>query len=116
MSVCLSILKDLRKAFDTIDHSIFFEKLKYGVQRVCLYWFISYSNYRKQFVQTRGADSILSTIPCGVPQGSIFPPLFFVNNITDIQNSRKDIVPYFFAVETNSFYTQPKKQTKSYLD
>ena len=113
-SVFTSILLDLSKAFDTIDHSILIKKLeRYGVRGLCLDWFISYLKNRKQFVSIQGADSELANISCGVPQGSILGPLLFIIYINDLPNSCKDILPYLFADDTNGLYRQSKGEIKN---
>ena len=43
---------DLKKAFDTLDHQILFQKLQmYGIDGKDLSWFISYLKHRKQVVE-----------------------------------------------------------------
>ena len=44
------VLLDLSARFDTIDHSIFFESLKYwyGIDGAVLKWVVSYLSSRKQ--------------------------------------------------------------------
>ena len=51
---------DLKKAFDTVDHSILCQKLQhYGVRERELSWFKSYLPNRKQFCRVSGTDSRL---------------------------------------------------------
>ena len=74
-----SFFLDFRKAFDTINHQILFEKLEsYGVRGICLEWFKSYLSNRYQCVDLDGTCSEWLPIKCGVPQGSILGPLLFV--------------------------------------
>ena len=79
---------DLKKAFDTMDHQIMLKKLElYGVCKSSLKWFTSYLKGRKQ--KTFNVNGVLSgvcTIRCGIPQGSILGPLFFVVYINDLPN------------------------------
>ena len=47
-------------------------------------WFKNYLNGRKQFISIKGVDSSLREISCGVPQGSILGPIFFLILINDL--------------------------------
>ena len=97
---------DLSKAFDTLDHEILFAKLDhYGIRDVALRWIKRYFSCRQQFVQFNEACSTKQTIKCGVPQGSISGPLFFVLYINDLPNASKLTQPLLFADDTSIFYS-----------
>ena len=65
------IFIDLKKAFDTIDHSLLIRKLhKYGVDTSSLKWFESYLCDRSQKCSINGHLSGVAPLSCGVPQGS----------------------------------------------
>lgn len=68
----VSLFLDLSKAFDTVNHQILLNKLKYyGLQQSEYNWFQSYLNNRKQQVHANGVASDTRFISTGVPQGSI---------------------------------------------
>ena len=71
---------DLSKAFDTLDHNILLNQLKYySVRNAELSWFQSYLTESSQYVEINGIKSNVLTISPGVPQGLILGPLFFPN-------------------------------------
>ena len=73
------IFIDLKKAFDTVNHSILLSKLNhYGVRGKAYDWFQSYLSNREQFVCINGHKSDSLSITYGVPQGSILGPLLFL--------------------------------------
>ena len=73
------IFIDLKKAFDTVNHSILLSKLNhYGVRGKTYDWFHLYLSNRKQFVCVNGHNSDSLSITCGVPQESILGPLLFL--------------------------------------
>jgi Reverse transcriptase (RNA-dependent DNA polymerase) len=54
----LAIFCDLRKAFDTVDHTILIKKLyQIGVRGRALDWFRSSLSNRKQFISLNGTHS-----------------------------------------------------------
>ena len=68
---------DLSKAFDSLDHAILLNKLKYyGVTGTRLQLLKSYLTDRNQFVQIDNTQSSIIYLTTGVPQGSIIGPPF----------------------------------------
>jgi hypothetical protein len=78
---------DISKCFDTIDHNLLLQKLKfYGIKGIQLRWFTSYLHDRSQVVSCHNSISSKSTINIGVPQGSVLGPvlfLLFANDLPD---------------------------------
>ena len=104
--ITAGVFLDLSKAFDTLDHEIFFAKLEhYGICDVALRWIKSYFSCRQQFVQFNEACSTKQTIKCGVPQGSILGPLFFILYINDLPDASNLTQPLLFADDTSIFYS-----------
>ena len=73
----VAIFFDLRKAFDSLPHSLILSSLaRVGVCRNLLVWVRNYLSDRSQRVVLNGSSSSLAAVSSGVPQGSILGPLF----------------------------------------
>ena len=73
------IFIDLKKAFDTVNHSILLDKLEhYGIRGTAFDWFSSYLHDRAQYVSCNNTRSDVKSLSCGVPQGSVLGSLLFL--------------------------------------
>ena len=97
----MSVFIDLKKAFDTVCHSILLDKLKfYGVTGLANAWFGSYLRDRSQYTFIDGTDSTTSGVNIGVPQGSVLGPLLFLVFINDMPNVL-EFLSILFADDTS---------------
>ena len=97
----IGIFLDLSKAFDTLDHTILIQKLKYyGVSDNNLAWFVSYLENRKQYVEYENVSSETTGLRTGVPQGSILGPLLFIIYTNDIANASNFFETILYADDT----------------
>ena len=95
---------DLKKAFDTVDHSILLHKLNHcGVRGIINTWFSSYLSKRSQLTQIGSTVSNKEEIVCGVPQESVLGPLLFL--IYDIYRCSQIFDFYLFADDSNLPYS-----------
>ena len=98
------VFLDIQKAFDSIDHNILLDKLKfYGMSQMEFKWFQSYFTDRYQQCQINGFLSKKEKIISGVPQGSILGPLLFLIYINDLPNCLKSTIPCLYADDTQIF-------------
>ena len=104
--ISIGVFLDLSKAFDTLNRDILFSKLEnYGIRGVALNWIKSYFQNRKQYVQYNNVSSSHLITQCGVPQGSILGPLFFILYINDLPNASRIVEPLLFADDTSICYS-----------
>ena len=92
------ILVDLQKAFDTLDHRVLLEKMKYfGFRTSVIKWFESYLSNRKFLVCIDNIFSEPGALRYGVPQGSILGSLLFLLYVNDLFQSLSDAGSYLYA-------------------
>ena len=103
---------DLSKAFDTVNHSILLGKLEhYGIRGLALEWVKNCLCNRLQYVKFNGILSSYKEILCGVPQGSVLGPLFFLIYINDICHLSNLYDLVLSADDTNLFSSPNNIQT-----
>ena len=113
----VGVFLDLSKAFDTVNHVILVNKLEhYGIRGLELDWIRSYFSNTKQYVEYNGHCSLRDEISCGVPQGSILRPLFFLLYINDINNAFNLLNLMLFADDTNVFMSHKDLNYLSDMD
>ena len=74
-----TLLLDLSKAFDLVNHSLQLQKLHYyGLHESAVVWFRSFLYSRRQDVYVSGAYSDSGDVVSGVPQGLVLGPTLFL--------------------------------------
>ena len=106
------IFIDLQKAFDTVNHQIPCDKLKYyGFRGISNNLISSFLSGRKQFISINGHNSGNLDITCGVPQGLTLGPLLFLIYINDLRFCLKYASSSHFADDTCLLYACKKLKT-----
>ena len=101
-----AIFLDLSKAFDTLQHNIFYDKLEYyGIRGIALDWIKSYLLKRQHVVSINNTISDTSNIEMGCPQGSIVGPLFYIMFVNCIGNVSQTCSIISFADDTTILYS-----------
>ena len=100
------ILIDLQKAFDSLDHDILLDKIKYlGFTSKTIDWFGSYLKKQSNVVSLDKTHSETGILNCGVPQGSILGPILLLLNVNDMKTALKSCDLRLYADDTCILYS-----------
>jgi len=109
--VAALIFLDVSAAFDTVDHSILLQRLQstFGIHDTVHQWFRSYLSGRRQCVRRGYIKSLITTLVCGVPQGSVLGPVLFVMYAVDLIQliENHGLVPHLCADDTQVYGSCP---------
>ena len=100
--VCATFI-DLRKAFDTVDHSLLCGNLR-GMGSKMMNCVGLCLASRKQFCRVNGTDSQVSAVNIGVPQGSCCCPLLFLVYISGLPKTLENSTVTMFADHTGLYF------------
>lgn len=93
-----TILIDLQKAFDTVDHDILLKKCeRIGLRGKIHNILKNYLSHRKACTRINNSCSNFCDVSCGVPQGSILGPLLFIIYVNDIVDIVENAHIFLFA-------------------
>ena len=99
--ITCSIFLDLRKAYDTINHTILIKKLeKYGIRGLPLQLLASYLADRQQYTIVNQFKSKSRDVICGIPQGSTLGPLLFNIYINDLPLASNSTIHFLQMIQT----------------
>ena len=97
----VALFVDMRKAFDTVDHSILLQKIsRLGLHPETTAWLAHYLSERVQKTYANGQLSSAANITCGVPQGSILGPMLYLIYVNDVSSILKHCSMKLYADDT----------------
>ena len=105
------VLLDMSAAFDTVDYTILLRRLKvsYRLGETVLHWFETYLHAmhgRRQCIRTGSSASSMSSIACGVPQGSVLGPILILLHTAELQLLLENhgLLPHLYADDTDLWF------------
>ena len=102
----LTAFIDIKKAFDSVNYSILLKKLKmYGIRNRSLTLIENYLSVRQQCTVANNVRSKNAPLTCGMPQGSILGPLFFLLYINDCISQNDDHQTMLYADDSVLYVT-----------
>ena len=107
----LATFVDLRKAFDTVNLDILKRKLQLaGIRNTFFNWCNNYLTNRFQCTLANNIRSSMLPITCGVPQGSVLGPLFFLIYVNDVQRAVPNCGVKLYADDTVLYQSGVNKE------
>ena len=101
----IGVTLDSSKAFHTLQHLVFLKKLyAYGIRGNILKLIESYLVNGQQYVPFNSYNLKQKPITCGVHQGSVLGPLFFLLCINDLPNVSDTLFTILFSDDTSVLF------------
>jgi len=87
---------DFKEAFDSVPYARLLKKLDaYGIKGKLWNWIKAFITNHKQRVCVNGLPSSWSNVISGIPQGSVFGPLFFIIHVNDFSSNLRNFALHF---------------------